>query len=277
MHILGYNIYFYGKIFIDNFLGDIVTMGFFDFLREGNIAITILDFYITFLFVLLVLRFILTNKKTLNIFYSALFIILIYLISLQLGMEISSAILNYVVRYGPIIFVIILAPEIRKAVERLWKKEITMIVSSINQNTKENIADAVFYLANRKIGAIITLENHTSLDQYAEKAIEMDAKVTKELLINIFTPLTPLHDGAVIIRNDKVRCAAAYYVLTQSDSYDKTIGARHRAALGISEVSDSLTIVVSEETGDVSITTDGIMMKINSKEKLIEFIDVCLK
>jgi len=252
-------------------------MDFFDFLREGNLVITILDFYLTFILVLLLLKFILTNKKILNVFYSVIFVALLYLVAWHLSMEISSAILNYVVRYGPIIFAIILAPEIRKAIERLWKKEITMMITSINQSTKESIADAVFYLANRKIGALITLENHTSLDQYAEKAIEMDAKVTKELLINIFTPLTPLHDGAVIIRNDKVRCAAAYYVLTQSDSYDKTIGARHRAALGISEVSDSLTIVVSEETGGVSITTDGIMMKINSKEKLIEFIDVCLK
>ena len=171
-----------------------------------------------------------------------------------------------------------MAPEIRKALEGVWRSSNKgeVLVSS-NEQTKKAIADAAEFLSLRKIGAIITIEKYNSLDQYAEKAIQMNSDVSKELLINIFSPLTPLHDGAVIIRGDKIRCAGAYYVLTETNNFDKTMGSRHRAALGISEVSDSLTVVVSEETGSISITLEGIMLKVSDKEKLLEYIDMFMK
>ncbi len=132
------------------------------------------------------------------------------------------------------------------------------------------------YLSKRRIGALITIEKHNSLDQYAEKAIQLNSDVSKELLINIFTPNTPLHDGAVIIRGNKIRCAGAYYVLTKHEDLDKTTGSRHRAGLGISEVTDSLTVIVSEETGNISIASEGFMIKILDRSKLMEYLDMFL-
>ena len=112
---------------------------------------------------------------------------------------------------------------------------------------------------------------------HPEKAIVMNAEISKELLINIFSPLTPLHDGAVIIKGNKIRCAGAYYVLSTRETLDKTVGSRHRAALGIAEVTDSITIVVSEETGKISITYSGIIITITDKDKLLEYIDLAME
>ena len=170
-----------------------------------------------------------------------------------------------------------MAPDIHHWLDTAWKKDqSTKYVKGSNAN-KQDIADAVMFLASRKIGALITIEKHKLLDQYAEKAIIMNADISKELLINIFSPLTPLHDGAVIIKGNKIRCAGAYYVLSTRETLDKTVGSRHRAALGIAEVTDSITIVVSEETGKISITYSGIMLHIADKDKLLEYIDLAME
>ncbi len=106
----------------------------------------------------------------------------------------------------------------------------------------------------------------------------MNSDVSKEVLINIFTPNTPLHDGAVIIRGgDQILCAGAYFVLSDNQNYDKTMGSRHRAGLGISEITDSLTILVSEETGNTSVAIEGILLKMNDREKLLEYLNMFMK
>src|SRR5690606_31381970 len=115
----------------------------------------------------------------------------------------------------------------------------------------------LFRSAKRRIGALITLELETGIGEYAETGIPIDAKLTNQLLTNIFTPNTPLHDGAVIIKNDRIVAAACYLPLSESPSISRDLGTRHRAALGISEVTDALTIVVSEETGSISYTKNG--------------------
>lgn len=238
----------------------------------------ILDFYFVWIIVVFVLRFALRNRKAISLMCIMAVILIIALISNYLKLTISQPIYAYIVTWCPIIMIIILAPEIRKALEGVWKNSNKgEILVSTNEQTKKSIADAAEFLSLRKIGALITIEKYNSLDQYAEKAIQMNSDVSKELLINIFSPLTPLHDGAVIIRGDKIRCAGAYYVLTETNNFDKTMGSRHRAALGVSEVSDSLTVVVSEETGSISITLEGIMLKVSDKDKLLEYIDMFMK
>ena len=176
----------------------------------------------------------------------------------------------------PIMIVVVMGPDIHSWLDSAWKKgQKTKYVKGSDDN-KQAIADAVMYLSSRKIGALITIEKHKLLDQYAEKAIVMNAEISKELLINIFSPLTPLHDGAVIIKGNKIRCAGAYYVLSTRETLDKTVGSRHRAALGISETTDALTIVVSEETGTVSFAIRGelIPVKMNEfKAMLLKEID----
>ena len=248
-----------------------------EFFKEGSIANYILDGYLIFVLVFFVLWFALRSKYFYAILLPTILVYLFSFLASQLNLGISSQIYTYVCLVLPIVFIIVMAPDIHKWLEGAWKKDQSSnFVKGTNAN-KQAIADAVMYLSGRKIGALITIEKHKLLDQYAEKAIIMNAEISKELLINIFSPLTPLHDGAVIIKGNKIRCAGAYYVLSTRETLDKTVGSRHRAALGIAEVTDSITIVVSEETGKISITYSGIIITISDRDKLLEYIDLAME
>ena len=132
---------------------------------------------------------------------------------------------------------------------------------------------AVQYMSKRRIGALITIERNTGLEEYIETGIPLDADITGELLINIFIPNTPLHDGAVIVRQDKIAVACAYLPLSESMLIPKEFGTRHRAAVGVSEVSDALTVVVSEETGDVSITLNNELRPGLTQEEFLDTLN----
>lgn len=240
----------------------------------------LLDFYLVFIIVIVVIKLLITNRKmfSVGLIFLAVFG-LYYLASYPpINLQISQVILGYLVKSAPLILIIIMAPDIRRSIDLLWKSKTSNdSVNMGSERTKENIVDAVMDLSAHKIGALITIEKHNTLDQYADRAIMMNSEVSKELLVNIFTPLTPLHDGAVIIRGDKILCAGAYFVLTENQSYEKTMGSRHRAGLGISELTDSLTILVSEETGSISIAIEGILLKMNHREKLVEYLNMFMK
>ena len=124
-----------------------------------------------------------------------------------------------------------------------------------------DLDQAIQYMSKRRIGALITIQQNTGLEDYIETGISLDADVTGALLINIFIPNTPLHDGAVIIKDNKIAVAAAYLPLSESNLIPKELGTRHRAAVGISEVTDALTIVVSEETGGVTVTKNNELIR----------------
>lgn len=240
----------------------------------------LLDIYFVFIIVIVVIKLLITNRKMFSI--GLIFIVLLgmfYLVSTPIiNLPVSQAFIGYLVTASPLILIIIMAPDIRRSIDLIWKSDTnneTVIMGS--ERTKENIIEAVIDLSEHKTGALITIEKHNTLDQYADKAIMMNSEVSKELLVNIFTPLTPLHDGAVIVRGDKLLCAGAYFVLTENQSYEKTMGSRHRAGLGISELTDSLTILVSEETGGISIAIEGILLKMNSREKLTEYLNMFMK
>jgi len=236
----------------------------------------IVELYVIFIFVLFLIKVLISNRKflSLGIVYALMYFV--YQTLKYFEVSVSAEILSYVVEWFPIVIIVIMAPEIRRSLDLIWKKEQPVYLVG-NEQTKEHIVNAAFALSRQKVGALITIEKHNTLDQYAERAIAMHSDVSKELLMNIFTPLTPLHDGAVIIRGDKILCAGAYFVLSENEQYDKTMGSRHRAGLGISEVTDSLTILVSEETGDVSIAVEGILLKMNDREKLLEYINMFMK
>ena len=135
------------------------------------------------------------------------------------------------------------------------------------------LASTVEFLSKRRIGALITIEREDSLNNYIEKAIEIKSSITQELLTTIFTPGTACHDGAVIIRKNRIMCAGAYFPSTDKYDVPKSLGTRHRAAIGISERTDALTIVVSEETGNISVTIDGIINFKISLERMEEILD----
>lgn len=184
--------------------------------------------------------------------------------------------------------VIVLQPELRKALEELGKKNILTTVLPIETNKKvesglsdktiHEITRACVEMGKVKTGALIVIEGHQSLVDYERTGIDIDAVVTSQLLINIFEHNTPLHDGAVIVRNNRVTSATCYLPLTDNDSISKEVGTRHRAAVGISEATDSLTVIVSEQTGNISVALEGALTRgldaEGLKVKLKAFADI---
>lgn len=248
---------------------------------DNNLWLRILvDSYFVIMVFVLIGRFIVKNKRAFDLTLLEVIFLGLWGFSWYVNLNVSKYVFMYLSIIMPLFIIITFAPDIRRgiAITKNKGESHREALTSSSAETKTAIIEAVIYLAQRKIGALITIEKNISLDQYAEKAIQLNSDVSKELLINIFTPLTPLHDGGVIIRGNKIRCAGAYYVLTQkADTLDKTTGSRHRAGLGISEVSDGLTIIVSEETGNISLAIEGMKIPANDRQKIQEYLDMFLK
>ena len=163
--------------------------------------------------------------------------------------------------------IIVFQPEIRRALEQLGKRSIASPLKIFSENkdktekfsdkTIEELIRGTFLMARHKTGALIVIEQEVSLKEYEETGIEVDGVITNQLLLNIFEHNTPLHDGAVIIRGNRITYATCYLPVSKNQTLSKELGTRHRAAVGISEVTDSLTIIVSEQTGRVSLAENG--------------------
>lgn len=176
--------------------------------------------------------------------------------------------------------IIVFQPELRRALEQLGEKNIlTSIVSfdsskketdSITDRTIAELTRACFEMGKARTGALIVLEQGVSLQEYDRTGIPIDSLVSNQLILNIFEKNTPLHDGAVILSGNRIRSATCYLPLSDNMNLSKALGTRHRAAVGISEVSDSLTIVVSEETGSVSVAKNGRLLRNLNQEQLKE-------
>ena len=187
----------------------------------------------------------------------------VFYLSWYIGLSTVSWIMDQVINWGIIAIIIIFQPEIRRGLEHLGRGT---FVHNRKQGAEEEkmvkaLDQAIRYMSKRRIGALITIQMNTGLEDYIETGIKLDADITGALLINIFIPNTPLHDGAVIIKDNKIAVAAAYLPLSESNLIPKALGTRHRAAVGISEVTDALTIVVSEETGGVTITKNSELLR----------------
>ncbi len=173
-------------------------------------------------------------------------------------------ILENVMQIGFIALLIIFQPEIRRVLEKVGRSKIGNIFSSAPENIDymvEELAEAAIYLSAHKIGALIVLERGTKIGEVVSTGTPLNADISSGLLINIFVPNTPLHDGAVVIQEGRVSAACCLLPLTQNDSLSRELGTRHRAALGMTEISDALVIVVSEETGKISVARDGDMVR----------------
>lgn len=200
------------------------------------------------------------------------FMIIFIPISYILKLEMLNFILNKTLTIGLLSVVIIFQPEIRRALEHLGRsafEELHSIQDVENRNiTVNEIVNAVDNLAASKTGALIVIEKVTRLGEILNSGTILDAKVTSNLLENIFVVNTPLHDGATIIRNDRILASGCVLPLTNNTSINKKLGTRHRAAIGLSEISDSIIIIVSEETGIVSLAINGKLTRGYDKEKL---------
>lgn len=215
-------------------------------------------------YVIYKLMMLLRGTKAVQLFKGVVVILVIKLIAWYFNLETVSWIMDQIINWGIIAIIVIFQPEIRRGLEHLGRG--SLFVKSRRGNAVEvhmvdALDQAIQYMSKRRIVALITIQINTGLDEYIETGIRLDADISGALLINTFIPNTPLHDGAVIIKDNKIAVAAAYLPLSESNLIPKELGTRHRAAVGISEVTDALTIVVSEETGGVTITKNSELLR----------------
>ena len=200
------------------------------------------------------------GTKIMILVRGVLIFVLAQILANAIGLTTVSWLINQVITYGVIAAVVIFTPEIRTGLERLGRATDLFSTAPISSEERmvQAFVKAVDYMSPRKIGALVAIQGSRTLQEYIATGIPLDADVSGELLINIFIPNTPLHDGAVIVRENKIAVSCAYLPLTENTGISKEFGTRHRAAIGLSEVSDALTFVVSEETGGISITHNGV-------------------
>ena len=221
----------------------------------------IIDICIVWVLLYNVLKNIRKNVKFSMLFKGILAIVVIKPISDFFGLVTVGLLFEYIIAWGPLAIIIIFQPEIRNVLEQLGKSKLLgrhkVLTVTEREKLVSEIGVAVDYLRKNRIGALIVIERDTSLSEYIEKAKQIYAQISNELLCAIFFPDNPLHDGGVIIQGDKISCAGAVFPTTVDMKFSKRLGTRHRAAIGISEESDCLAIVVSEETGRVSLAVGG--------------------
>lgn len=211
-----------------------------------------------------ILKNIKNNIKLSLIFKGLIFIIILYAISDIFGFVTIGVLLDYVLQWGPIALIVIFQPEIRTILEQLGRTQLLGRHKVLTVDERERMVyemiNAIDYLRKERIGALMVIERDISLGNYIDKAKKLYADLTSDLLIAIFYEGNPLHDGGVIIQGDRITCAGAVFPTSNSPKLNKRLGTRHRAALGLAEETDAICIVVSEETGRVSIALKGEML-----------------
>lgn len=221
----------------------------------------IIDVGIVWALIYYVLKNLKNNIKMVLIFKGVIMIILIKILSDLLNLTTVGLLLEYVIMWGPLALIIIFQPEIRNILEHLGRKQILTRHRVLTMDEREKmvyeIMNSVEYLRKSRIGALIIIERDVSLNDYIERSKGLYADISSDLLISIFFPRNPLHDGGVIIQGNRITSAGAVFPISLSNKINKRLGTRHRAALGISEESDCIALVVSEETGKISIAIGG--------------------
>lgn len=213
------------------------------------------------------------GTRAVQLLKGILILVLIWGVSTWFDLYTLKWLMNQMFTWSVLAVFIIFQPELRRGLEQLGRGR--FFGGRIAENDEEvskligEVIKAVNYLARRKIGALIVFEKETGLNEYTESGIPMRSMVSSELLINIFIPNTPLHDGALIIQGNQIAAAACYLPLSENPFISKELGTRHRAAIGISEVTDALSVVVSEETGQISLAINGQVVRDIKEESLI--------
>ncbi|MBR2599931.1 MAG: diadenylate cyclase CdaA [Erysipelotrichaceae bacterium] len=240
-------------------------------IRYIRIAVDILVVWVLINYIIKAAK---ASQRTIQIFQGVIFILVVQALARLVGLTTVEWITNNIVSWGFLAIIVVFQPEIRSILERLGKSNAFARISVLSATEKERLVDelvaATANLSNSKTGALITLEQSHSLNEYIKTGVPLNSLVSAELLCSIFVTSTPLHDGAVIIQGDRLACASAYFPPTNMELPSR-YGARHRAAIGISEVSDAVTIVVSEESGRVGVTYNGKIFQMN-EQKLRSFL-----
>ena len=224
----------------------------------------IADISLVWLIFYFILKNIKNNVKLSLIFKGVAFIIILKFVSDFCGFITIGVLLEYVIQWGPIALIVIFQPEIRNILEQLGRSQLLGRHKVLTVDEREHMVyemvNAIDYLRKERIGALIVIERDISLGNYIDKAKKLYADLSSDLLIAIFYEGNPLHDGGVIIQGDRITCAGAVFPTSSSPKLNRRLGTRHRAALGLAEETDAICIVVSEETGRVSIAVKGEML-----------------
>ena len=211
-----------------------------------------------------ILKNIKNNVKLSLIFKGVAFVIILKLISDWCGFITVGYLLDYIIQWGPVALIIIFQPEIRTILEQLGRSQLLGRHKVLTVDEREHMVyemvNAIDYLRKERIGALIVIERDISLGNYIDKAKKLYADLSSDLLISIFYEGNPLHDGGVIIQGNRITCAGAVFPTSDSSKINRRLGTRHKAALGLAEETDAICIVVSEETGRVSIALKGEML-----------------
>lgn len=213
------------------------------------------------------------RTRAMQMLLGVLLLASVYLLAQLFEFVLIERILQTLFQYGAIAALVIFQPELRSALARLGQARMLRVFNRLEESeVAEEVVEAVERLARGRIGAIIALEQEVGLDEYAQTGSTVEARVSAEMITTIFTPHSPLHDGAVLVVGDQIRAAGAILPLTQYSIPDRSLGTRHRAALGLSEETDAIVIVVSEETSRVSVARGGRLERDVGSERLHEIL-----
>ena len=225
--------------------------------KVADISLVWLVFY-------LILKNIRNNVKLSLLFKGVAFVIILKIVSDIFGFTTIGVLLEYIIQWGPIALIVIFQPETRTILEQLGRNQLFGRHKVLTVDERERmvyeIINAVDYLRKERIGALIVIERDISLGNYIDRAKKLYADLSSDLLIAIFYEGNPLHDGGVIIQGDRITCAGAVFPTSSSQKINKRLGTRHRAALGLAEETDAICIVVSEETGRISVALKGELL-----------------
>ncbi|MCR8969536.1 diadenylate cyclase CdaA [Facklamia sp. 7083-14-GEN3] len=215
------------------------------------------------------------QSRAMNLLQGIGLIIFAKFLSQGIGLQTIDWLLGQVISWGVVALIILFQAELRKVLENLGKILFRNRQSSRNPSEEliEDLKKSLLYMSKRKIGALISIEAEDSLEEYISTGTALDSVISSQLLINIFIPNTPLHDGAVIINDFRIASASCYLPLSESKLIPKELGTRHRAAIGLGEKTDALTLIVSEETGAISIVKNDFLHRDLDKDELHELLN----
>jgi diadenylate cyclase len=247
-------------------VGDVTILEGLQFLRPGW---TDLVEILIVAFLLYRILLVLQRTRAMQIMLGVVLLAFLYGVSRLLDLILIRALLEATFQYGAIAILVVFQPELRAALARLGRSRLIRALQHFEgSRVADEIVEAVERLSRSRHGAIIAIEQEVGLGEYAETGSRVEARVSAEMLTTIFTPYSPLHDGAVLVAGDQIRTAGAILPLTQSSVKDRSLGTRHRAALGLCEETDAIVVVVSEETAQISVALGGRLERDVSVERL---------
>lgn len=243
-----------------------------------NIDVILMHLYLLSIFTTLVKPKISTQVYRL-LKLGVVFLFIWLMIVLVQNLDLRRDVLALMVRLFPLglLMFVMTQTEVRLLLRKIGIGTGLLMSNTIEEHIKTEIVDSARYLSARRIGALITFERSDSLDEYVRHAIRLNAPLTSELLSTLFTPSTPLHDGAVILKGGTIISAGVFFPSSENSDIPHVLGSRHRAAIGISELTDALTIIISEETGHISVTVDGYLDRDISEDSLRLYLEKYLQ